>query len=288
MASARGADLRPARARLCLAGLGLAALAIRAPLARAQTELGIDVQVASRYQWRGITRSAVAVVQPSVAATSSLGCVGSAAPCLSISAGGWTNWQIARASATELGDLAPGRRGLSEVDLWAEGATRWASLDLAGGFVSYFYLPTDSGALRTSADNTTEIYARLRLPRVPVVKPSLVAWVDVDHVKGAFVEASAIAALHLFPAFMNLDLGLAAGASLGQEGFNSAHRGLTYAEINAGPSVLLGSFRVALDVHVQGSFDDLTRRTERPPGIDQRSVFCWVVLSGGYTWMRER
>ncbi len=280
--------MRPAGPRLCLAGLGLAALAIHAPLARAQKELGVDVQVASRYQWRGITRSQVAVVQPSVVATSSAVCVGSAAPCLSISAGGWTNWQIARAFGTDLSDLAPGRRGLSEVDLWAEGAARWASIDLAGGVVSYFYLPTDSAALRTSADNTTEVYARLRLPRVPVVKPSLVAWVDVDHVKGTFVEASAVAGLNLLPALMNLDLGLAAGASLGQEGFNSAHRGVTYAELSVGPSVLLGAFRIALDGHLQASFDDLTRRAERPPAPDQRSLVFWVGFSGGYTWTRER
>jgi hypothetical protein len=283
--------MRRARTRLGLAGLALAALAARAPVARAQWSGGIDLQMASRYRWRGITRTQASVIQPSIDLTWRLPCPETQALCGSLSGGAWASWQVSRAGVSELSDLAPGRRGFSEWDWWGEVAAHHELLDAAAGVVHYIYPSTDAGALRTPADNTTELYTRLRLPRVPIVKPSVVAWLDVDHVKGVYVEASAITGLKLLPTGANLDLGATAGVSLGQdsslarpsEGFNSARRGLTYLELTLGPSGVLGALHLALDVHLQWSFDDLTRRASRTPGV-ARDSFLWWTLTAGWAW----
>lgn len=276
-------------------GLLLVALALQTPSAWAQPSLGVDVQVADRYMWRGITRSQTWVAQPSILGSWFFPCLETSMLGVSVSAGAWANWQIARAGASELSDLAPGRRGISEVDLWLEGAAHHDLFDFAAGVVRYIYPATDSGALRTRTDNTTELYARLRLPRVPWVKPSLVTWVDVARVKGVYIEASATTGLKLFPTGANLDVGATAGLSLGQErmvtrpfqGFNSERPGLTYLELVLGPSVGLGPVRIAVDWHPQWSFDDLTRRASRTPGLT-RVFFHWWTVSAGYTWQRAR
>ncbi len=276
-------------------GAALAGLVLHAAPARTQPSLGVDLANASRYVWRGVTRSQTGVVQPSVAGTWSFALPGAAFQRVEVSAGAWGNWQVAGAWPDERSDLAVRRRGVSEVDLWAEGEARSEAVDIAAGVVRYLYPATDSSALRTHADNTTELYARLRLPRVPWVKPSLTAFLDVEHVKGAYLEASLVGGLPLVPMLLeaNLDLGASAGVSLGQdstarwpaEGFNSAHNGVTHVEVMAGPSGRLGPVRLALDAHFQWSFDDLARRADRA-GVTRRTDFFWVALTVGYTWER--
>ena len=287
-------DSHVAWSRLALA---VAALALLAPAARAQASLGLDVQVASRYRWRGITRGQTWVVQPALFGSTGEWCPALNGVCWGLSAGVWTNWQIGVVGADELSDLPPGRRGLSEWDGWAEINVRGELLDAAAGAVRYMYPSADVGGFRTPGDNTTELYARLHLPRVPWVKPSLVAWLDVDRVKGAFIEASGVGGLPLLPMVANLDLGAAAGYSLGQErnlaspseDFNSAQRGFTYLEFTTGPSFNLApiprvqTLRGAIIVHLQVSLDDLTRRASRLPGIT-RDAFCWITFSGSLTW----
>jgi hypothetical protein len=272
-------------------GLAVAALALLAPQARAQWSVGADVQSATRYMWRGITRSQVWVAQPALSVTSPEVCLESHSLCGNVSAGAWANEQMQGAWPDELGDLAVRKRGFSEVDLWAEGAVRSEGLEFAAGGVRYLYPASDPGALWTHADNTTEMYARVRLPRFPWVKPSVVAWLDVDHVKGAYVEASVIGGLKLVPMVVetNLDLGATAGVNLGQERslalaqlIKSKRLGLTYLELVLGPSGRAGPWRLALDLHSQWGFDDLTRLASRT-GDASRRFFMWFTASVGYT-----
>jgi len=273
-------------------GLAVAALALLAPEAQAQWSLGADVQSASRYMWRGITRSQVWVLQPALSGTMPLArCRERPEPCWSVSSGAWANAQMEGAWPDELGDLAVRKRGFSEVDLWAEGAVRSEGLEVAAGGVRYLYPASDPGALWTQAGNTTELYARVRLPRFPWVKPSVVAWLDVDHVKGAYVEASVIGGLKLVPMLVetNLDVGATAGVNLGQERnlalpqlIRSKRLGLTYLELVLGPSGRVGPFRFTLDLHSQWGFDDLTRLASRTG--DATRFFTWFTASVGYTW----
>ncbi len=127
-------------------GLAVAALAFLAPEARAQS-LGADVQLASRYMWRGITRSQVWVAQPALSLTSPEVCLESHSLCGNVSGGAWANGQMQGAWPDELGDLAVRKRGFSEVDLWAEGAVRSEGLEFAAGGVRYLYPASDPGAL---------------------------------------------------------------------------------------------------------------------------------------------
>ncbi len=282
-------------------GGALLSLALSATEAGAQMSVGANLQIASRYQWRGITRAQAWVLQPALSAATGELCPGSQTLCLSVAAGVWANYQLSLAGANELSDLPPGTRGFSEWNPWLEGTVRHELFEGSVGVVRYVYTAADSGGLRTSADNTTEVYLRARLPRVPWAKPTLVAWWDVDRVKGWFIEGSADAGLGLVPMVMNLDLGLAGGVSLGQERslsmptepFNSTRRGLTYVELKAGPSFNGGAIprleplRVAFIFHLQVSSDDLTKRASRASGAT-RTVFTWLTLSGSWTWPTRR
>ena len=274
--------------------MAVAALALLAPDAHAQLSIGADVQSAGGYVWRGITRSQVGVIQPAVAVTLPPLCSADHLFCSTLSGGLWMNWQPGRAGDNELSDLSPGKRGISELDLWVEAAARGEMLELAVGSARYIYPASGVGAERTPTENTTELYARVRFPRVPWVKPSVVVWWDIDHVRGVYVEPSAVAGIGVLPGLLNIDIGAAAGISLGQdssyswpmEGFNSEHMGLAYLESTLGLSVhpkQLAPVRLALDVHFQWSFDDLTRRASRAPG-EKRTFSSWITASAGYTF----
>ncbi len=261
-----------AAARLArrVGALTLLALALAAPAARAQLSASADFQTASRYMWRGITRSETWVAQPALQAS-----------VIGLSAGVWSNWQVVGAWPDQISDLAPRHRGFSEVDLWAEAAEHNELADIAAGIVRYMYPASDSLALRTHADNTTELYAHLRLPRFPWIKPSLAAWVDVDHGRGAYFEASVLKGLPLFPmgAEANLDIGATAGFSTGR-----TRQGFSHLELTLGPSARLGPARFSLDAHTQVGFDGRSRLATRPPASRLQTAFFWVTLAMGYTW----
>ncbi len=248
--------------------------------ARAQLSVAADVQSAGAYVWRGITRSQVGVLQPALAITLPGPCSESGLLCFVPSGGVWMNWQVARAGADETSDLAPAKRGISEVNWWLEGAARSEVLELAAGFVRYLYPATDAAALRTRADDTSELYARLRWPRSPWwLKPSIGAWLDVGHGGSAYVEATAIGGLDLFPMLLetNLDLGATVGLGLGRP-----RHGLTHVELSLGPSARLGALRLALDLHPQWNIDRAAQVAARI-GVTRPFSF-WVAFSAGYTW----
>src|SRR5689334_1146865 len=233
--------------------LGLLAVAALFPAlgslapASAQAYLGFDATLASPYVWRGVTRANGSVVQPE--AFASLQAAGGF-----LSAGAWASYELGDAGVNDLSDLGVGHAGLTELNYWGQAAWSLGILETALGGIRYTFRGTAPTAGRTRADNTTEVFASVRATSKYVV-PGLALWVDVDRVRGAYVEGSVTVPLLANPLakpFLAVITRATMGYTLGQEasttdpgqGAYFTRAGVTHFDLSAASDVTLRPLRV--------------------------------------------
>ena len=252
--------------------------------ASGQLALGTSLTLATPYVWRGVTHANGATLQPEIF----LG-IGLAQGYLT--AGGWGNLETGSPSPGNLSDLGPDRPGWSEVDFWVQFARTLGQVETTIGGIRYTYHGSGPGAVRTSSNNTAELYASVQLPSTYLV-PRLSAYMDVDHVRGVYLEASATTPLLAFP-FGNpvvIYANALAGYNLGQDlnpdrpgqGANFRHDGFTHFDLSLRTTLRLGKkvpLVINLEPHWQLKVDPFTKRTSPEAGDAERNLQFWLGLS---------
>jgi hypothetical protein len=182
---------------------------------KAQTLRG-DLTAANRYIWRGINRTTTWVLQPGAAAAIPVGRGG-------LALGVFESRELGHADPEDLTEVGHGQKGLGERDWWLEYRRPVGSQEMFLGITRYTFHGDQALGGRSSAENTTEIglgfKAKLTYP-----SPTLVAYWDVDQVKGLYLEASGAVPLFAFPypPPLNVLLDAAVGLNFG-EGPNPDH-----------------------------------------------------------------
>lgn len=252
----------------------------------AQVYVGLDGVMTSPYVWRGVTRANGWAAQPE-------GFVSVKAVSWFLAAGAWASYELGGAGADDRSDLGPGGAGLAEVDYWAQATWSPGLVQAALGGIRYTFRGAAPPAGRTRSDNTTELYVDLRATSKYIV-PGVVLWLDVDRVRGAYIEGSATVPLLANPLaqpFIGVITRAALGYTLGQEVNNrdSAQRshfaraGVTHVDLAVSADVTLRPRRVPtvvrLEGHAQFSADDATRPTSAGLGDARRSLKLWAALA---------
>ena len=265
------------RVRLLIAGALLPALGLPSP-ASGQVYFGLDATLSSPYVWRGVTRANGWVVQPE-------GFVSLQAGGGFLSGGAWASYELGSAGPNDLSDLGTGAAGLAELNYWGQATWSLGLVQAALGGIRYTFRGTAPSAGRTRADNTTELYVELRGTSKYVV-PGVALWLDVDRVRGAYVEGSVtvpVLANPLAKPFVALITRATVGYTVGQEGAYFARAGVTHVDFAASSDVTLRPLRVPtvlrLEGHVQFSTDDATRPTSARPSEARRSGKLWAALA---------
>lgn len=271
--------------RLLVAAALVPVLGLPGP-ARGQVYLGLDATVSSPYVWRGVTRANGWVVQPEGFVSLKTGGV-------FLSGGAWANYQLGHAGPNDLSDLGTDGSGLAELNYWGQATWSLGVMQAALGGIRYTFRGTAPAAGRTRADNTTELYVDVRATSKYFV-PGVALWLDVDRVRGAYIEGSATVPLLANPLaqpFVGLITRAAVGYTLGQEvntrdpaqGAHFARAGVTHVDLALSGDVTLRPLRVPtvlrLEGHVQFNTDDATRPTSADPSNARRSVKLWAALA---------
>src|SRR5437870_6941075 len=149
----------------------------------AQVYAGLDATLTSPYVWRGITRANGWVAQPE-------GFLSAKAGGGFLSAGAWASYELGAAGPDDLSDLGAGQAGLAELDYWGQANWSLGLFQASLGGIRYTFRGTAPTARRTRADNTTELYVDVRATSKYIV-PGVAVWLDVDRVRGAYIEGSA-------------------------------------------------------------------------------------------------
>src|SRR5207245_1760464 len=252
----------------------------------AQVYLGLDATLSSAYVWRGLTRANGWVVQPE-------GFVSLKAGGGFLSGGAWASYELGHAGSDDLSDLGTGRAGLAEVNYWGQATWSLGMMQAAVGGIRYAFRGTAPTAGRTRADNTTELYVDVRATSKYIV-PGVAVWLDVDRVRGAYIEGSAtvpVLANPLAAPFFALITRATVGYTLGQEvstqdpsqGAYFARAGVTHMDLAVSTDLTLRPFRMPtvlrLEGHVQFSTDNATRPISARPSDAGRSGGLWAALS---------
>lgn len=267
---------------------------------RVQYVVSSDVVLASRFMWRGLTRSNHWVLQPDLYAT--VGKQGWVSPALdvslvAISTGVWANLELMSSAPDDLSDLGPGQRGLSEVNPWIQFTVEQYGQEVTAGFTSYFYLADGSlpGA-RNSEANTSEFFMAWRVVG-EVVEPTFGWWLDPFYTKGSYVETGLTGKLPgmplpipragLDPFFGAVHLGVVAGWSAGQavninkpaEGAHFVENGLTHVEFSLASSMLIAKrWFIEPSLHLQVNHDEATRRLNAVPLQGGHGLVWWFTV----------
>ena len=282
--------VRPSHISMTTLGLLLAS-GSTAP-ASAQVFTGVDATLASSYVWRGVTRVNHWVLQPEVYVGLGLG--GGF-----LSAGAWANAELHQARAGDLSDLGPGGSGWGEISYWASFNGRQGVADFSVAFLRYTYRGTGSGLSRTSAANTSEIYASMRFSS-RFLAPKLSGYFDIGRVKGTYIEASGTIPMLGNPLgvpFWALYMEGVIGYCLGQEVnpgefANFANDGFTHFDLalsgNLTPRLVGAPTTVHLEGHVQFNSDNFTRRTSSAGTGANSSATAWFTVSvrWEHAWLR--
>jgi hypothetical protein len=257
-------------------------LAAHAPQAYAQAEIGAELGVFSSYVWRGLSLTNKPVVQPDVYVSFPAGNA-------SITLGSWANFDLGKYDDPE-NDISESGGvsafNLSEYNPYAEVSFTAGKASLLGGIIGYIYpndlTATSNGGLGTES-NTWEVYGTVGLD-VPLA-PSLALYYDFDKIKGAYLEGAVSHSVPLGESH-TLDLGAAAGLSLGQEvnpedeSFNFFEDGFTHLDFSAGVPLTAGIFSITPVLHFQISGDDFTKFTSP---TDESDVKLWGGVSIGWS-----
>jgi hypothetical protein len=260
----------------------------------AQLGLNTSVTLATPYVWRGVTRANGASLQPE-------GFISVGVFAGYLTAGVWGNIELGNRSPGNLSELGPDRPGLSEANAWVQLNRNLGDVETTIGAVSYAYLG-DGPLTRTSRDNTTELYAGLQLTSTYLV-PRMAAYIDVDHVRGVYLEASGTAPLLGYPfgnpivlyatGLVGFNLSQEVNPDHPEQGANFRHDGFTHADFSLRATVNLGrTIPLAFNIepHWQFKIDDFTKRTSPEPGDANRHIQFWlgVSVSTGVTLIPRR
>jgi len=101
----------------------------------------------------------------------------------------WASYELGSAGPNDLSDLGTGVAGLAELNYWGQAAWHLGLVQAALGGIRYTFAEPLPTAGRTRADNTTELYVDLRGTSKYIV-PGVALWLDVDRVRGAYIEGS--------------------------------------------------------------------------------------------------
>jgi hypothetical protein len=263
---------------------GLTAFGILPASARGQVAGGASVTLATPYVWRGLTRANGWNVQPEVYLAFGLARGW-------LTAGGWANLEAGRNSPGNLSTLGGDRPGFSEVDYWIQYARPFGEIEGTLGAIRYTFPADAPAAPLSSDDNTTEIYGAVQLSSTYLV-PRLVAYVDVERVRGAYLEGAITVPLLAYP-FGNPIVFYAnalAGYNLGQEmnpdrpGQNANFRtdGFTHFDFSVRATIRpVKSLPVSMNIepHWQLKVDEFTKRTSPEPGDAERHIQFWLGVS---------
>ncbi len=265
------------RLRLFVVAALLPVLGLPSP-ACAQAYLGLDATLSSPYVWRGVTRANGWVVQPEGFASLKAG--GGF-----LSGGAWASYELGHAGPDDLSDLGTGSAGLAEVNYWGQATWSLGLMQAALGGIRYTFRGTAPTAGRTRADNTTELYVDVRATSKYIV-PGVAVWLDVDRVRGAYIEGSATVPLLANPLakpFVGLITRATVGYTLGQEGAYFARAGVTHVDFAVSSDITLRPLGMPtglrLEGHAQFSTDDATRPTSASPRDAGRSGKMWATVS---------
>jgi hypothetical protein len=257
-------------------------------VAQARWTGAVDATVASRYYWRGLTRRNDWVLQADLA-------TGARFSGSFLTVGGWTNLELSTADPGS-NDIGLGRH-FGEWNLWAEFAGWAGPFDFSLGYVRYVFDEDRAAAAGSAVFNTGELYANGQV-RVGAFNPKVAVWLDLEEVKGVYVELSLTGRLPVLPfAIPSLYFGALAGISAGQAvdpadpdapGY-FADDGLTHVDVFARMQIYapIGPVRdlyVTPDVHLLVNIDDATKRTSRAPEDQDRSTKWLVGVALSWYW----
>ena len=267
--------------------IGLILIPIQSAPADAQSTLGgrTDLTFASAYVWRGRSTGRAEIMFDIMGSLRS----GNAYTTIGV----WTlglplSLDESRANRVSLDptELVPLE---NELDLWVEHARAYGGVRVAAGFATYLYneFIADSDDPK-EIPNTSEVYARLEYASIELgylhLTPKVVAWYDVDKVKGAYFETSLVGRLPAWPnagIYLGAVAGWSAGQSLGaNEIANFAEDGLTHVDFSlALPFFVLRSVSYSLAFHYQVNVDDFTRRTNDCNACNRETIWLDVAIS---------
>lgn len=246
---------------------------------RARLLLSGDAVYRTEYVWRGLVRANSPLLQVDGYATAVLARQVRLGMFqfrdVALTAGAWLGFQVRATAADEFG----GRSGfgLLETSPWAQLGARAGAVALAAGATRYLYASDDIGAVtRDSTWNTTEIFGTLAVPGTRV-SVAATGFVDIEEVKGLYLETGAtlnlplnpiplpVPLLNIDPMLGNLFLDVTAGWNVSQnqrpdQRANFAGTGLTHLDVAASTGLVFAN-TVALDasIHVQVSRDQWAR-----------------------------
>jgi hypothetical protein len=282
-------EIRVTSLTILLLASGAALPAMAQDTERARVFYGMDVDLANRYVWRGITRTNGWTLQPQVQG-------GVALAHGWLSGGVWATDELGNSSFDEASDFRPGVHGIGESNYWLQYSHSIMGIDGALGWMGYDFNGRIPGT-SLPRKNTSELYTRLQLTRVRLA-PTISLWQDIGPVKGAYLEGSItvpILANPLRTPFAALYLSLSGGASLGQarnprdttEAYNFLRNGFTSADLALGTRIVystpLGAFRARLEAHEQFSRDELARHVRRELGDRPHKGRFWVSMQLGWS-----
>jgi hypothetical protein len=252
--------------------------------ARAQFSAGASVSLATPYVWRGVTRANGWNLQPEAYLAMRLARG-------FLTGGAWANLEAGADSPGNLSDLGAARPGFSEVNYWIQYARPLGAIEATVGALRYVFPGDPPSAVRDRDDNTTEIYSAIQLSSTYLV-PRLTAFMDVERVRGVYLETSITVPLLAYP-FGNPIVFYAsalAGYNLGQEmnpdrpeqNANFRHDGFTHFDFAVRATlrpVKSLPLSVNLEPHWQLKVDEFTRRTSPEAGDRERRQQFWLGVS---------
>ena len=172
--------------------------------------LRADAVGVTKYVWRGITRSQSPTLQAH-------GALAIRSGAFRVATGAFASLEPFRADPGDRTLVGLGSRGLGEADFWGEASVAVGPTEVAAGLLRYtFHGDPQLGGLGSTA-NTTELFVRLDARGVSFA-PAVTAWVDLEDVRGTYLELRSSAPVIAVPYrpyfFLALDAEL--GLSLGQ------------------------------------------------------------------------
>ena len=272
----------------CRAGVAaiLAASALLADVSAAQVRAGADAELATRYVWRGVSRTERAVVQVQGYAYLPQG------------RGGWMAGAWAGFEPWLPTPGAPTVSGLDgsafhEFDAWVQRDFVGGGLSASVGAIAYLFNGDAASGGFSDSVSTAELYLRLsQFEGIRVVAPTLVASWDFWRVKGGYLELQLYRRVPVLPVgpLRMLELGATTGFSLGQRRTEDDvgyfdRNSFTHVDLSIGlsPRFHLGSLPLTAFTtgHWQIGIDDATRPVNDEGGRDTSTL--WLELGFSIT-----
>ncbi|MGH7518289.1 MAG: hypothetical protein ACREOC_12605 [Gemmatimonadales bacterium] len=252
---------------------------------RAQVRVGVDATFATRYMWRGVSRTREPVFQ-----LQAYGALPRQRGWWTV--GAWANLEPARPDVGAPSVSGASGHRLGEWNAWVQRDFAGEGLALSVGAAVYgFRGDAASGGLSDSL-TTAELYLRASaFAGIRTLSPTLFVAYDPFRVDGAYLELQLHRRMPLLPVspFRVLEAGLTTGFNLGQTRSATdpvgyfASNGFTHLDVSLGtaPRLHLGSVPLTIGVvaHWQRAFDDATRRPLATGGTRRSTWWLEATIS---------